>query len=139
MAERAVDELLSSAPGASGALCVDSTGLAMACRGDLTSSQSGFVRGLSSKAASLGLGKRGEEPVVAIHTETRYGLRKVPPPTPPFRPASPICTATVGCAPPTLACVMPAPLRISHPCLPTPSEIVVKQNDRYTMALAVNK
>ena len=93
MAERAVDELLSSAPGASGALCVDSTGLAMACRGDLTSSQSGFVRGLSSKAASLGLGKRGEEPVVAIHTETRYGLRKVPPPTPPFRPASPICTA----------------------------------------------
>ena len=81
------DDLLSSTPGTTGVLVVDSTGLAVACRGDLTASQSGFVRGLSAKASSLG--KKSEEPVVVLRTETRYGVRAAFAPLSLFRSLAP--------------------------------------------------
>ena len=68
MASSTLDAAMSTA-GVMGVVCVDAGGMCLGARGDVNPEASGFLRGLSSKAASLG--KAGEQPVIVIDTGTR--------------------------------------------------------------------
>ena len=69
MASSTLDAAMSTA-GVTGVVCIDAGGMCLRARGDVNPEASGFLRGLSSKAASLG--NAGEQPVIVIDTGTRF-------------------------------------------------------------------